>query len=119
MMHTATILKLKNVGKASCRIEAHPHVSMTDASGKAVVPEVRGPKNPSGDRPLTILPGAQVQTEIRWLHSNGSADNAHCVHATRVWLNGASTALDATVCGYDAPGAKFDLIAYPYGQRQI
>ena len=88
MSQRGTTLVLQNTGSGACLLPQLPVLSFSDAEHHPVMAERRpvpgmhpGPVLP----PVTMAPGAELQTELRWV-SGDVFDNGHCIRPAYVSL---------------------------------
>lgn len=105
MSHTGTLLVLRNVGPAACRIAALPALTFRDgahgvlATARNVPPGLRpGPVM----TPVDVPAGAEATTELRWV-SGDVYDGHHCLTFSsldvRIGAETLSRPFSGTVCG--------------------
>ena len=116
MSHSGTLLVLRNLGSAACRVPAIPEISFFDAKHPlAARAELPGgaPMHPGpAVAPVIVAAGAELTASLRWVSGPVYADSV-CLDPTRLTLAIAgaqlSTPMAGHLCGDRAKGISYDL----------
>ncbi len=108
MSHSGTLLVVRNLGEAACRLPAVPQITLYGASGLlnvtfAMPAAMRQGMHPGPVvLPVIVAAGAEVTANLRWV-SNDVYDPGVCVTATSLHLKVAgkdiATATSHQLCG--------------------
>ena len=100
MSHSGTLLVLRNLGSAACRMPAVPPVTLYSKTARLNVKF--SPATPGAHGSVIVAAGAELTSGLRWV-SNDVYDNGVCFTATSLHVNVAgkdlSTEISHQVCG--------------------
>lgn len=78
MSHAGALLVVRNAGTVACTIAAMPSPRLQDAQRQTLAITARTPPPPAAQPPrLLLAPGANVESDMRWVSGN-VYDDGHC-----------------------------------------
>jgi membrane-bound inhibitor of C-type lysozyme len=114
MSHAGTMLVVRNTGTAACTLPAQPQPVLTDA-GKRPLNIIAQTPNAPAPSMIQLVPGAAVESEMRWVSGNVYEDG-HCESPALIDLaiggKKVSTAFTGHVCGAGGKPSTYTLTPF-------